>query len=311
MATSNQQLVRDASTLANYKAWGQAISNFFATAGWSKSSDSGQVNWSTISTVPSNSITRDYEIWTPGDGLQAFYLKIQYGTSSASSNTSPLVQFTLSSATNGSGTPSGFITGSFQWGNGGVNVTSTSTQWQCYFSGDSGRMCILMWRDDTTGGAPSVLVIQRSLNASGATYGTSTTGYVTMVGTGGAQNAPNFQQSLVFNVGVSNPVQQSTSNQNALVILRNTNNQSSATQLFNGSASISPVFPDVGFFDNPMDAVAIGAYNDFTEGSQYTIAAGNMPYGVSHNYIAAKNVRLDWAFFQPTGAKSCWLVRYD
>jgi hypothetical protein len=310
MSISNQALVRDASTLTNYKQWAKAISDFFITAGWTRSSDTGQVNWSTIATVPSNSITRDYEIFQPGDGLQTFYVKVQYGTSSGSTNTSPLAQVTLSTATNGAGVQSGFITSSFQLGYNSVTVTSTSIQYQCYFSGDTGRMCILMWRDDPTAGGPSILVIQRSLNSSGATYGTSSTGYVTMVGASGSVNSPNFQQSLVFNVGTSNPVQQSTGGQNALLVLHNTNAGGSQSQLFNGMASISPVFPDVGFFDNPMDALAIGGYTDFTEGGQYTIASGNMPYGVSHNYIAAKGNRLNYAYFQ-WNALACCLMRYD
>jgi hypothetical protein len=36
MATSQQQLVFDSSTLANFKQWAQAISAFFGTAGWTR-----------------------------------------------------------------------------------------------------------------------------------------------------------------------------------------------------------------------------------------------------------------------------------
>jgi hypothetical protein len=305
MATSQQALVRDASTLANYKAWGQAISNFFSTAGWIQSSDTGQVNWGTIATVPSNSITRDYEIWTPGDGLQVFYLKIQYGTGGSSGNTNPVIQVTLSTATNGAGTQTGFVTPSMRMPNADQSVSSTSVQWQCYFAGDSGRIGMLMWRDDGSNNGPICFVVQRSLNSSGVAYGTSTTGYVTLVAISYDNNRNCGQTHLVFNTGVFTPATPNSSNGRMSFLQCG----GLGSQLFAGGIPISPIFPVVGFFDNPIDMLAIGASSDFTEGAQYSIASANMPYGVSHNYIAAKNS----PFFQvgSNGNVSAVLMRFD
>jgi hypothetical protein len=83
MATSQQFLVCDSSTLANFKSWAQAISGWFATAGWSQAADTGQVNWSTIVSVPGSG-AYVYEVWQPNDGLTTFYAKIEYGNSTAS-----------------------------------------------------------------------------------------------------------------------------------------------------------------------------------------------------------------------------------
>lgn len=303
MAVSTTVAVRDNSTLANFKQWAQVISNFFTTAGWVQSGDSGQVNWSSIASVPTvgNFV---YEIWQPNDGLTTFYLKVEYGTNSASSNTGPQIRLSIGTTTNGSGTLTGFVTSTQSQPNTAVSVTSTTTQWQCHLSGDSGRISFLMWRDDSTGGGGQFFAVQRSLNSSG----TPTSTHVTLMSCGNVTTSCAVgQQTLVFGVGVGNAVTVGGTGTQGLVCIRNSQLSS---QLFNGGAAISPIFPDVGYFDNPLDITALGAPNDFTEGAQYVIAAGNMPYGISHTYIATKNnpySKADGA----TQNNAALLMRYD
>ena len=78
MSTQQSFLVCDSSTLANFKSWAQTISAFFTTATWTQSADTGQVNWSTIASVPGSGAFV-YEIWEPNDGLTTFYVKVEYG----------------------------------------------------------------------------------------------------------------------------------------------------------------------------------------------------------------------------------------
>lgn len=312
MATQNSALVRDNSTLANFKAWASVISAFFATAGWVQSSDTGQVNWSTIASVPTSG-NYVYEIWKPGDGLQVFYLKIEYGTGSASSSTNPRIRLSIGTSTNGAGTLTGFVSSTQLVPPSDPNVTSTVTQYQCYFSGDSGRMAVMMWRDDpqSSGGntAPIFFAIQRSLNSSGTPYGTSSTGYVTLISAGTPNAGPANQQSVVFGVGVAPFMANSaTGNSQTWSVLPNGYLSSG---LFNGQVPISPVFPCVGFYDNPMDIAAVGFANDFTEGATYVIASGNMPYGVSHTYLASKVGGFAKLAGDGSLSNGCLLMRYD
>src|SRR5262249_24592157 len=154
-----------------------------------------------------------------------------------------------------------------------VNVTSTSVQYQCYFCGDAGRMCIMMWRDDGNGGL--LFVVQRSLNSSGTTNST----YVTMCSLGNtSSNSRTGQQSLVFGVAATTAIIPTGVSSGGWIYLADFQNMGTS-QMFNGSVPVSPVFPMVGYFDNPMDALAVGSIGDFTEGATYTIAAGQMPYG--------------------------------
>lgn len=303
MAVSTQALVRDNSTLVNFKQWAKAISDFFVTAGWTQASDTGQVNWSSIASVPTagNFV---YEIWQPNDGLTTFYLKVEYGTNTASTNTGPQIRVSIGTTTNGAGTLTGFVTSTQSHPNVVVSVTSTTTQWQCHFSGDSGRMAVMMWRDDNSGGGGIFFAVQRSLNNSG----TPTSTHVTLMSCGNVTTSSAVgQQTLVFGTGVGNSVAVAGTGTQGLVCIRNSQLSS---QLFNGNISISPIFPDVGYFDNPLDIMALGAPNDFTEGSQYTIAAANMPYGIAHTYIATKNN----PFSKADGAtqnNAAVLMRYD
>ncbi len=309
MATQNSALVRDNSTNANFRAWGSIISAFFTTAGWVASSDTGQVsNWTTQTAPAAGSYV--YEIWKPNDGLTTFYLKVEYGTNTASTNTGPQMRLSIGTSTNGAGVLTGFVTGLATTPNSVVTVSSTVTQWQCYFSGDSGRIGVMMWRDDTANAGPLFFGVQRSLNSSG----TPTSSYVTLVAIGNNGNSSQcFQQSVVFGVGVSTLVTPTSNDGGFICLLPHGNLNTAATALFNGQAAISPVFPLVGYYDNPMDIVAVGCYNDFTEGTQYSIASGNMPYGVSHNYIAGKNAPFLKAGTNGASLASecCLLMRYD
>lgn len=303
MATSNQALVRDNSTLTNFKQWAKAIDDFFTTAGWARSSDTGQVNWGTISTVPTSG-NYVYAIWQPQDGLTTFYLKVEYGSGSGS-GPNPRMRLSLSTATNGAGVLSGFVTNLKILPPTDLNVTSSVTQWQCYFSGDTGRMAVMMWRDESSTHSPVLFTVQRSLNASGS----PTSGYVTLVLIGATDGYSNvlLQQTVVFGTGVTATP---TSSNGRLNVLGGT--YPTPSDLFNSNIAISPVFPNVGYFDNPMDILVTGASNDFTEGTQYTIAAGNMPYGISHTYIASKG----WVFasasiYSGSASSTAVLMRYD
>jgi hypothetical protein len=306
MSIQNSALVRDNSTLANFKQWASTISAFFTTAGWTQSSDTGQVNWSTIASVPAVN-TYVYEIWQPNDALTTFYFKVEYGTGSASSSTSPAMRISLSTGTNGAGTLTGFITALQVFPVTSPAVTSTVTQWQCYFSGAPGRVNVMMWRDDTASSGGLFFAVERSLNASGA----YTSAFVTLLGCGnnnGSQGGP-FQQSLIFGQGVANAVAQGVLG-SGFICLRNSTVPS---DIFDGGVPLSPVFPSVGGttgFANPMLAAAVGAASDYSEGSTYTIAAANMPYGVTHNYLASGN-----GPFSKVGvaqfSNSKLLMRYD
>ena len=138
-----------------------------------------------------------YEIWQPGDGLQNFYVKIQYGNVSGTNQ--PGMFLGLSTSTNGAGTPSGVsIVTPFAINQSGFTPPSTTLPFECNFSGDTGRMHVMMWRNCSVA-APMVFSIERSVNSSGTYTGT----HVTLITIATSNNGGVFQQSIVFGVGAA------------------------------------------------------------------------------------------------------------
>jgi hypothetical protein len=246
MATSQQFLVCDSSTLANFKQWAQAISAFFATASWTQSTDTGQVNWSTISSVPGSG-AYVYEVWQPNDGLTTFYVKMEYGNLSGTN--SPNVRITLSTATNGAGTPTGFVSAQMLMHNGALTPPSTTVQYECDFSGAAGRIGALLWRNGTNN-APGIFAIERSLNSSGA----YTSAYVTVVVGGLPANASASwvafgQQSLVLGIGVGPTATRGTAGAAIPLSLLACPYSGLTTSAFNGGIPFDTVKPNIGYFD--------------------------------------------------------------
>jgi hypothetical protein len=287
---SQQVLVCDNSTLANFKAWAQAISGFFSTTGWTRSTDTGQVNWSTYATVPSASGIYAFEIWEPSDGLTTFYVKVEYGNLSSSA-LNPYIQFSISQTTNGAGTLTGPVLGPLQTAASYNNLGPTAA-YDCRFSGAAGRIAAMLWRDAPNSGgtfAQQFFAIERSLNASGA----YTSDHVTLVvagwqGGGGSANV--VQQSLVFGIGVA-PAGWQTNRaapaQGLYVRAVPTNGSAGASVSsgFNNSIPFDTTAPMVGFFDYPLTSVGASLGVDIVEG----VTFGATVYGATRTYLPSKN----------------------
>jgi hypothetical protein len=309
--TSQQFLLCDNSNATNFKSWASALSNFIRSAGWTNSSDTGQLNgagagnWAGVSTVPGSGAFY-YEIFQPGDGLQTFYLKIEYGNGSA-----PTLRVSVGQTTNGAGTLTGLFMGPYIIAPS-FTAPSTTTTYECDLSGDSGRISMLLWRN-APNNAPQVFAIQRSLNASGAPYGTSTTGYVTIwfAGANGGAYPIGMQQSLVFGVGAApaffNNYVASNSAATGWPILATF---FASSQAFNGTIPCMFLQPGVGVFDYPCTVIGAANCNDLTEGVPFTITN---QYGQTRTYIPTRAGLLAFAGAPDSGNhyRATILVEYD
>src|SRR5690242_14595475 len=145
--TSQQFLVCDNSSNANFRSWGSAISAAILAMGWVQTSDTGQVNWTTV-TVPAAN-TYAYEIWKPADAFQTgatqYFLKLEYGNSNGAN--APAIRVSLATSTNGSGTLTGSVTSVFGSNEGTGTGGGATTPYECNFSGDIDRMGVMLWRN--------------------------------------------------------------------------------------------------------------------------------------------------------------------
>lgn len=95
---------------ADFRAWGSELSAKLAAAGLVKHTDTGQINWTTV-TRPGISTAAGFEIWRFNDSLQGtapIFIKLEYGTANAA--TTPSMWATVGTGTNGSGTITGTAT---------------------------------------------------------------------------------------------------------------------------------------------------------------------------------------------------------
>jgi hypothetical protein len=282
MATSQQFLVCDFSTLANFKSVGSAISGFFATAGWTQSTDTGQVNWSTIGAVAAV-----YEIWRFGDALTPYYFKIAYANSAM-----PSISVTIGTGTNGSGTLTGTTLGPLTIMSALNPVSSTAT-YECNFSGSASRIGFQLWRNAPSGAEFQTFIgIERSLSSSG----TYTSDHCTLVYSGWQSSNKSRQRTLVAGIGASND------DSGICAILSGTATTSS---LFNTKVPISPIFPNVGAYDYPLTVAAFGRATDFIDGGLISSTL----YGSTITYIGAKTD--NFISFGPAGNNGVLLMRYD
>jgi hypothetical protein len=288
--SSQQFLVCDNSTAANYKAWASALSNFIRSVGWVNSSDTGQLNgagggnWTSVTTVPGSGAYY-YEVFQPGDALTTFYLKVEYGNATGSSN-SPNMRLSIGSTTNGAGTLTGWVTWTVPCGSS-ITAPSTTTQYECNFSGANNRLSIMMWRT-APNSAPQMFCVERSLNASGTPVGT----YVSLWAGGGASTVnfggAGFYQTIHFTAGYTPASVNWTINAAnysgipALVWVPFGNSSPS----FNGSIGFANAQPNIGYWDYPCTVLGFASPRDLTDGVPFTITN---QYGQSVKYMPTRS----------------------
>lgn len=286
MSTNTANLVCDNSSLANFKSWAQFISNFFSSAGWTQTADTGQVNWSTIASVPSSAYV--YEVWKAADtqaSTTPIYTKVEYGFSA----TSPQIRVTVGTGSNGSGTITGATMGPYQV-NGGL-ANQGGTTYPCYASGDAGEIRFMMWQSN--GSVESLFGIERSKDSSG----NKTTDYFTLNICNAPSNSQHAQQTILGSLVTQKEI--------AWISLGSTN--ASSTENFNGTTAANPVFPLIGKLGNPMLGWLTATGADVSEGASVTVTI----YAANHTYIATKLGNIASLGQLARGNANAVLMRYE
>ena len=291
MATSTGNFVCDNSSLANFKNWAQAISNAFAAMGWTQTTDTGQVNWGSIASVPSS--TYVYEVWKAADGLAAtlpIFIKMEYGFS----GTQVGVRVTVGTSSNGSGTITGAVANGFSaqliTNNANFNSNQGATTFPCYFSGTAGEFRMLMWLNGAA--TPFLFCIERSKDATGA----NTADYFTIVWCSSAMR----QQTITSALTVTTFETQ---------VMGFTGSANNGTGAFGGTVAAFPLFPLIGKLGNPMIGVMAVIASDVADATSVTVAS---MYGSTHTYISAKTGGVFQRFAQVfNGVSNAVLMRYE
>jgi hypothetical protein len=166
MATSySNALDGDFTTDADFRLAPQFIHDALTTAGWVQTSDTGQINLTTVAKPAGASTAAGYEIWRMNDTLQGtapIYIKIEYGT--GANNQRFAYWLTIGKGSNGSGTLTDTIKARFTIGaNSAQNPPNDS-----FAAGASSWFTMALFAN--TSGAVW-LSIERTKDATGADTG--------------------------------------------------------------------------------------------------------------------------------------------
>lgn len=152
---------------AAFRVWGLQVNAALAAAGLTQTSDTGQINWATVTRASANT-DAGYEIWRWNDTQHAtrpIFLKMRYG--SASVNDRPRMWIDIGEGSNGSGSLTGAIRTDFRIIDAQNSNVSTADLNICY-NATIGYLGFALTNIVNAGPQPSMLSIDRLKDATGA-----------------------------------------------------------------------------------------------------------------------------------------------
>lgn len=173
MTTNTYSTLVAHTTDAEFRTWGAALAASMQAAGLVQTSDTGQINWTTVTRPAAINTVGGYEIYRFNDSLQGTYpifLKIEYGTHT--STNIPGMWLTVGTGSNGSGTITGQSSTRVTVVGGGA-VVSTSTAYPTYVCVKDGFLGV-MWKVGAQTSAPQAMAyfaVARTVDDTGAETG--------------------------------------------------------------------------------------------------------------------------------------------
>ena len=158
--------VYSSSSDADFRTWVAEIITGLLAAGLVQTSDTGQINTSTV-LRPGTNVVAGYAIFRFDDTLQTtapIYLKVEFGTGSTTS--APLINWTVGTGSNGSGTLTGPTSGF-----GGRSSTAPTGTRPSYFTHGEGFLCVALrvYSSATVNDVfPGSIILQRTVDNTGA-----------------------------------------------------------------------------------------------------------------------------------------------
>lgn len=184
MTTAYYSTTWNNSTSAGFQAWGSALSAAMQSCGLSQTSDTGQINWSTVAVPTTANTSAGYEIYQFTDALQSTYpifVKIEYGTGPNQTTTGdyPQIWFTVGEGSNGSGTLTGTLTtrqNVIANYNASGSITNTTVPYPTYICFDGSYLGVAhkiggMTTYNGAGYSGGMFMIGRACNSSGTYVG--------------------------------------------------------------------------------------------------------------------------------------------
>jgi hypothetical protein len=165
MATDQRNLPAYFNSDADFQTWAQGVEAQLVACGLVNTADTGQVNLATMVRPAANGFA-GYRIYRFNDAMQAskpVFIKWEYGVASATNM--PSWRISLGTGTNGAGTLTGTVIGTYQAA--ASSSKSAGIQLPSYCQGDGGGIRIVNNFDIATGGFRIYCFIERFRNPDG------------------------------------------------------------------------------------------------------------------------------------------------
>lgn len=277
---------------ANFRSWGSYIAARFVTVGLIQTADTGQINWTTVTTPVGVNTYQGYEVWRFADALQAtapVFFKIQYGEGAGIDGAGVRVQF--GSGSDGAGNLTGNLSAQYD-----AETTSKTAATTVIGSGSTGRFAICAAFDANIGLS---FAFERSKDSAGNDT-TEAVLWISHADTSGASSTISGQAAVwSTTLGVLGTVETIFG---ALFA-------AGTSMAFGPQTMVAPVFHNKGVFMNPgLNVVGYYTLNITPLGT-----ANVYMYGASHVYYALPSTA--WASggaFRGMGTGTAsFLIRYE
>lgn len=268
------------STIALYKAYHSAISAQI-NAVLARTGDTGQVNWTTIATLPGSGVVRDYEVFAFNDSLQAtkpIYVRFDYdGVASGAQN----INVTIGTSTDGAGNIGGFSTAKV----GVAAFAPTSASSRTVYASSDGSYLMLALNLQGSAGTQSdglgAVVIERTRDLDGTANGN---GFMcwrwnATSDTGGVSTNYFIQtQARLFDASVNGNAPFVVADPNVFI----PNAINTSTALYGSTAYAYPAYTMTALPQGASKALMVGWGGDWPRQSVVTITH----YGIAMNFLS-------------------------
>jgi|SRR5882724_2717160 len=283
MATRTNPLAQTNVSDASFRAWINEIHSGLTGFGWLQTSDTGQINFVTVTRPTAINTYQGYAVYKMNDSLQAttaVFMRLDFGTGAQTDVPAFKLQVAIG-GTDGAGALTGQLGTQQTLSGNTANASSVNVR----SAGTSSAYRMSFW-DTNGGGNGFMFAIERDLDASG----TETTSGVCVITQWVQAGSVQFLGSQF--IPASGSVGTNDATWYALI-------STAANQTGGGNVGVAPVRVQYGPMRNPMRGVLVCARADFTPETTSLVTI----YGAAHTYL----------FLRPatSGAKSLNTINSD
>ncbi|MFA5036901.1 MAG: hypothetical protein WC479_06970 [Candidatus Izemoplasmatales bacterium] len=265
MSTQSFSTAPSCSSAAYFRDWGKKLSDALTAVGFTKTADTGQIDWTSVAAPSTTDQMMGYEIRAFSDATQSsnpVIVKIEYG-SGISSASNCAIHITLGRATDGAGNFVGTTTAVMVMRNS-TNSTSAS---DCYVSGASDRVNFAMFSNTSY---IFMFTLERTKNANGSNNSNGVNAVWVYSGANYQQYFPKKGQGF--------PVSPASAGICCLCPY-------TGTASYGGNIGLFPILPYIGYADNPDLGACVYFTADISAATDISLTI----LGSSHTYKTMGN----------------------